>query len=48
MLSSDELKYKKLWFEISCSIKAGIGKHSKQGLYVIKKRKEIAFIIIAM
>ena len=48
MLSSHEWKYKKLWFETSCSIKAGIGKHSKQGFYVIRKRKKIAFIIVAM
>ena len=48
MLSSHEWKYKKLWFEISCSIKAVIGKHSKQGFYVMRKRKKIAFIIIAM
>ena len=39
---------KKLCFEISCSIKAVIGKHSKQGFYVMRKRKKIAFIIIAM
>ena len=48
MLSSHEWKYKKLCFEISCSSKAGIGKHSKQGFYVIRKRKKIAFKFIAM